>query len=460
MRRSIIPESVLANLQGDGSLIAQIIDAIGAKAWMEFYEELDPVARHILQHDWALWARPAQRRPPDPWHVWVIMAGRGFGKTRPGAETVNEWAAELHEQYGQGHIALIGKDPEDIRKVMIEGESGILACAPPWFKPLYEPSKKQLTWPNGVKASVYSSEEPEQLRGPQHHKLWGDEICKWKKAQEVWDMAAFGLRLGYNPQALLTTTPKPIQVLMDILKDAGTIVTGGNTYENQANLSEVFLQRMKRKYENTRLGKQELYAQMLTDTPGALWTRDMIEACRVDKAPDDMITIVIGVDPAVTDPKDMSKEDAETIAETGIVAVGKGSDGHGYVLHDFSDFMSPSTWGTKAVIHYEALKADKIVGEVNNGGDLVEFLVKVCAKEQGYDVNFEKVHASRGKRVRAEPVSALYEQKRMHHVGMHDELEDQMCTWVPGMKSPDRMDAMVWAATKAMLLSPDDLILQ
>jgi predicted phage terminase large subunit-like protein len=444
------------------SLMTLLIAEMG-EDWLRFYDRLTPLERLILQHDWSLWERDAQRAPEGDWNVWVIMAGRGFGKTRPGAEMVNRWAEELGPLHGKyGHIALLGKDPEDIRKVMIEGESGILACAPPWFQPRWEPTKKQLTWPNGVKASVYSSEEPDQLRGPQHHKLWGDEICKWKKARDMWDMASFGLRLGHNPQAVLTTTPRPLDVLIEILKDTGTVVTTGSTFENEANLAPIFLERMKRKYANTRLGRQELNAELLLDVPGALWNRAMIERTRVETAPplDEFVSIVVAIDPSVTDAKEREKllEEGSALAECGMVVIGKHENGDGYVLHDLSDFMTPHEWGTKAVTYYETLKCERVIGEVNNGGDLVEFLVKVCAREQGYDVNFKSVHASRGKRTRAEPVAAMYEQGRIHHVGMFTELEDQMCTWMPGEKSPDRMDALVWGATEVMLLSPDDLL--
>jgi len=427
-----------------------------------FMASLDTMEMHLWNHDWNLFVRPTQLRPEgEDWDTWVILAGRGFGKTRPGSETVIDWAIELGQLYGTGHIALLGKDPEDIRKVMIEGESGILSVSPPWFRPIFEPTKKQLTWPNGVKASYYSSEEPDSLRGPQHHKLWGDEICKWKKGEDMWDMASFGLRLGHNPQSVLTTTPRPVEPLLTILKEKGTIVTRGSTRDNQANLAPKFIRAIEKKYAGTRLGRQELEAELLMDTPGALWTREMIEKAKrrykEGGKPPNMTQLTVAVDPGVTDPKD-DPELMDDLAETGIVVAGRGEDGHLHVLHDFSGHFSPHQWGQKAGIHYETLKADNIVGEVNNGGDLVEFVIKTEAKVLGYDVNFKKVHASRGKRTRGEPVSAIYEQHRAHHWDDMPELEDQMATWVPGLKSPDRMDALVWAATEVMLLSPDDLV--
>jgi phage terminase large subunit-like protein len=423
----------------------------------KFMQSLSSLEAMMLKYEWDLYARLPQRPPQGYWLTWLIMAGRGFGKTRPGSEQVIAWAQELGRDYGGGHIALIAPNPADARSIMIEGESGILTCSPPWFRPLYEPSKKQLRWDNGVIAHIYSAEEPDQLRGPQHHKGWGDEPCKWRYPQETWDMYQFGLRMGDLPQTVLTTTPRPIKMLTEILDDPDTVVTTGTTEDNFANLSPSFIRRVYRKYKGTRLGRQELGAELLTDTPGALWTLDAIEALRVPVAPCEMVIIVVGVDPGVTDPKD-DPELIDSVAETGIVIVGKGADTHGYVMHDFSAPCSPAEWGKRACVHYETLKAERIVGEVNNGGDMVEFVVKTAARDLGYDVNFKKVHASRGKRTRAEPVAAVYEQKRFHHIGMFAELEDQMTTWVPGMRSPDRMDALVWAATEAVLMSPDELV--
>ena len=458
-RIQIVSPSVIRALP-KGMSVAKLLAVVLGSKWLAMYDAMDPVTKHVLQYDWTFWARNAQIIPDGDWHTWVIMGGRGFGKTRPGSETVIQWAHELGEQHGRGHIALVGKDPGDIRKVMIEGaESGILACSPPWFRPKFEPSKNQLTWPNGVIATYYSSETPDDLRGPQHHKAWGDEPCKWKYAQDTWDQLQFGLRLGDNPQTVLTTTPRPIQMLIQILRDPKTVVTGGHTDENRENLSDVFIKEIHRKFDGTRLGRQELNAELLTDTPGALWKMDQIDNLRIkeEQCPE-METIVVAIDPAVTDPKD-DPELMDKIAETGMVVVGKGVNGHGYVLDDLSDHMSPDTWGKKAIAHYETRKAERIVGEVNNGGDLIEYVIKTCAKDLGTEyVSYKKVHASRGKKTRAEPVAAIYEQKRFHHVGSFPELEDQMTTWMPGQKSPDRMDALVWGATEAMVLSPDELL--
>lgn len=454
----MVPPELVRTLPDNLSIAKLLAEELGTE-WTKFYANLPAHDRFILNHDWNFWARPPQLAPAGYWNTWVIMAGRGFGKTRPGAEQVIRWAIELGQEYGAGHIALVGKDPEDIRKVMIEGESGILACSPPWFRPKWEPTKKQMLWPNNVLASVYSSEEPDQLRGPQHHKAWGDEPCKWRYAQETWDMLQFGLRLGIHPQALLTTTPRPIKMLIDILSDTDTTVTGGATDQNADNLSDIFMKAVYRRYGGTRLGRQELLGQLLTDTPGALWTQAMIDDLRVkvQDAPE-MQMMVVAIDPQAAKPTD-DPELQENLAETGIVVTGKGVDGHHYVLHDFSDHYSPDGWGKKACVHYETLQCEKIIGEINNGGAMVEYVIKTCARDLGYDVLFKMVHASRGKRTRAEPVAALYEQKRGHHVGDFPELENQMTTWVPGNDSPDRMDAMVWGATECMLLTPDDLVM-
>ena len=442
------------------SAITVLIDALGMDGVESFVHKLSNLEALMFKYEWDLYARSAQRPPRDDWDTWVIMAGRGFGKTRPGAEQVIEWSKELGQDYGGGHIALIATNPLDARAVMIEGESGILACSPPWYRPIYEPSKKQLRWGNDVIAHIYSAEEPDQLRGPQHHKLWGDEPCKWKYPQETWDMAQFGLRLGLDPQAMLTTTPRPIKMLIDILQDPRTRVTTGHTLDNQSNLSPKFLTTIMRKYAGTRLGKQELAAQLLTDTPGALWKQDLIDDTRVRVVPE-MSFIVIAIDPQANDPETLRKspELLEETAETGIVAAGRGMDGHFYVLEDASGHYTPKQWAMKAIELYDTYKAEKIIGEINNGGAMVKYTVAATAKAMGMEVFFKEVTASRGKRTRAEPVAALYEQHRAHHVGAFSELESQMITWVPGLKSPDRMDAMVWAATESMLLAPDDLII-
>lgn len=373
--------------------------------------------------------------PPGQWDNWLIMAGRGFGKTRTGAETVRMWA-----ETGAGmRIALVGRTAADARDVMVEGESGILAVSPPWFMPRYEPSKRRLTWPNDARATTYSGDKPDQLRGPQHDKAWADELAAWRYA-DAFDQLQFGLRLGDSPQAIFTTTPRPTPLMIALTKDPRTVVTTGSTFENQSNLPQRVLAKLLDKYGDTRLGQQELYAALLTDIPGALWQRQLLEDTRVRAAPD-IKRVVVAIDPAVTYNEDTSNE-------TGIIVCGLGADKHGYVLEDISLQASPSEWGQVAVDAYHRWEADRIVAETNQGGDMVEHVIRQIDR----NVAYKGVRASKGKTTRAEPVAALYEQRRCHHVGMFAELEDQLCTWVQGDKdSPDRLDALVWALTELML---------
>lgn len=399
----------------------------------ELISQLTPEAAQRLIYDWTFWAREKQLPPEGDWQTWLILAGRGFGKTRTGAEMARLWVEQ-----GVGRIALVGATAADARDVMVEGESGILACSPSWNMPKYEPSKRRLTWKNGALATTYSADEPDRLRGPQHEKAWCDELAAWRYP-ETWDMLLFGLRLGNNPQAVVTTTPKPTKLMREIIKDPTTVVTSGSTYENIANLATQFIERILRKYEGTRLGLQELHARLLEDTPGALWKRAQIDDLRVTQAPL-LQRIVVAIDPP--------KSSAEGASEAGIVVAGLGSDGHGYVLDDLSiEQATPSAWARQAISGYYKYKADRIVAESNAGGEMVETTVRTEDKT----VSFRMVHASRGKTTRAEPVSALYEQGRVHHVGAFGALEDQMCTWVQGDASPDRMDALVWALTELML---------
>jgi phage terminase large subunit-like protein len=388
-----------------------------------------------LEYDWLYWSRPEQRAPAGDWRTWLVLAGRGFGKTRTGAE----WVREQAESGRCGRLALVAPTAADARDVMVEGESGILAICPRRFRPLYEPSKRRLTWPNGSLATLYSADEPDRLRGPQHDCAWCDEAGVWR-FPDAWDMLQFGLRLGADPRVVVTTTPKPVRLVRELATDPTTTVTRGSTYDNAANLAPAFLDQIVRRYEGTRLGRQELHAELLDDTPGALWTRAAIENLRVKAAPD-LTRIVVAIDPAVT-----SGEDAD---ETGIVVAGKGVDGHAYVLKDLTCRLSPDGWARRAVNAYHELSADRIIAEVNNGGDLVEQVIRTVDRR----VSYRKVHATRGKRVRAEPVAALYEQSKVHHVGMFADLEDQQCSFTPDGYdgSPDRVDALVWALTELMV---------
>ena len=358
----------------------------------------------------------------------------------------------MREQVKSGvmRLHLIAPTASDARDVMVEGESGLLSVC--WAgdrsisgevlgRPSYEPSKRRLTWANGAMATLFSAEEPERLRGPQCAALWADELAAWKYIRETWDMAMFGLRLGADPRTCITTTPKPLKILREIIQDRRTVVTRGSTFENAGNLAPKFLQAIKEKYEGTRLGRQELEAELLEEAEGALWSRAMIEASRLGGELPEMRRVVVAVDPAIT-------SNAES-DETGIIAAGLGADGRGYVLADVSGRYSPGDWAKKAVDLYKLLKADRIVAEGNQGGEMVRHTIQT----ESPNVPVTIVHASRGKAARAEPVAALYEQGKVSHVAGLPELEDQLVNWEPlsGMASPDRLDALVWALTELML---------
>lgn len=378
-----------------------------------------------------------QEAPKGDWAVWLLMAGRGFGKTRAGAE----WVRERISRGESGRVALVAPTPDDVRNVMVEGVSGLLRVSPPWFMPKYEPSKRKLTWPNGATALGFSSYEPDRLRGPQFDTAWCDELASWKNARETWDNLQFGLRLGESPRCAATTTPKPISLLRELKDREDVMVTMGSTYENRENLPDEYIEHIRRRYEGTRTGRQEIYAELLDESEAALWKRDWIEAARVRDAPE-LSRVVVAVDPAVSSRGSSS--------ETGIVVAGADEDGHAYVLEDASGRMSPDGWARRAIAMLDRYGADRIIGESNNGGDLVEHTVRTAYEDRF--VPYKSVHASRGKYVRAEPVSALYEQGKVHHVGGLDALEDQMCIWSPGSDgSSDRLDALVWAVTELLL---------
>lgn len=388
-----------------------------------------------LMYDWGFWAR-AEQLPPGgkEWFTWFIRSGRGWGKTRTGAEFVRDRVA-----HGARKIAIVGQTKADVRDTMIEvGDSGLLQVCPPWDRPTYEPSKRRIVWKNGAIGMIYSGDEPDQLRGPQHDTAWVDELAKFKYPADTWDNLEMGMRLSDNPRICVTTTPRPIPLIKSLISDSRTIVVAGKTFDNSANLPASFIRRIREKYSGTRLGRQEIDGEVLDDNPRALWHLKDIEKHRVAAAPA-LVRIVVAVDPAAS-----SGEDA---AETGIVAAGVGRDGHGYVLADRTIQSTPKEWAAQATVLYYDLKADRIVAEVNNGGEMVENTLRM------YDnsVAYKAVRASRGKATRAEPISALYEQGKIHHVGCFPDLEDQMCSWMPGEKSPDRMDALVWALTELMV---------
>lgn len=352
----------------------------------------------------------------------------------------------MAEQHPGCRIALVAETATDARKVMVEGDSGILNISSPDFMPEYSPANRQLTWPNGSIAITYNATQPDQLRGPQHHFAWSDEIAKWQYMQDSWDQLQFGLRLGEDPKQVVTTTPRPMPLIRKLVNDPTVAVTRGKTMDNAANLASPFLKQIEERYGGTRLGRQELDGEILDDIPGALWQRSMIDMCRLYEPPVDLEKVYVAVDPAAS-----SEEKSD---ENGIVVVGlaRDSEGYarGYVLDDASLRGSPEEWAQKAVSMYRKWSADKIIAEKNQGGEMVEAVIRAADRS----VPIKLVHASRGKIIRAEPISALYEQGRIHHVGRFDELEDQMCTFSAdnirgnGMGSPDRVDALVWGLTE------------
>lgn len=395
-----------------------------------------------LNHDWEFWARPNQVAPEGDWNTWLVLAGRGFGKTKMGSE----WVRSLAHKYPGCRIALVAETAADARDVMIKGDSGILNCDPTLSDDSWSPTNRCLTWPNGSRAFTYNGTTPDQLRGPQHHFAWVDELAKFEYMQEAWDQTQFGLRLGRHPQCLVTTTPRPLPLIKKLINDPDTHVTRGSTLDNSANLAANTIKQLYDRYGGTRLGRQELEGEILDDIPGALWKREDIDLVRLKEAPEDLEQVFVAVDPAAS-----SHEGSD---EHGIVVVGlaRDKDGYarGYVLEDGSLRGTPEEWAKRAVHLYRKWSADKIIAEKNNGGEMVSSVIKAADRS----VPVKLVHASRGKVVRAEPISALYEQHRVHHVGMFNELEDQMCTFsVDNIRnsstgSPDRVDALVWGLTE------------
>jgi len=394
------------------------------------------------------WARDDQREPPGDWRVWMLRSGRGAGKTRSGAE----WVRSKVEGGIYQRLALISPTAADCRDVMVEGESGILATARPDFRPTYMPSKRRVEWPNGARAWLYSGEEPDRLRGPQHDAAWCDELASWRHP-ETWDMLLLGLRLGPDPRAIVTTTPRPTRLVRQIADSPKTVTTVASTFANVGFLASQFMDDIVTTYDGTHLGRQELYGEIIEDILGALWNRALVDSTRLDANErhdlrEQLRRVVVAVDPAVT-----SGENAD---ETGIVVVGVDgrNPAHGYTLADESGRYTPREWAKKVVRLYHDWRADRVVAEVNNGGDLVESILRT----EDPNVSYRKVTASRGKYVRAEPVSALWEQGRAHNVGLFGSLEDQMCNFTPDLDraafgSPDRVDALVWGYTFLMVKS-------
>lgn len=395
-----------------------------------------------LEHiafDWSFWRRPDQAEPTGDWRCWLLLAGRGFGKTRTGAE----WVRARAEADGRLRIALVAATMSDARSIMVEGESGLLAIAPEATRPTFEPSLQRLVWPNGAMAKLYSAAEPEGLRGPEHHIAWTDECAKWDNGASVWDNLAMSLRLGSKPQMVATTTPRPVPLIRRLMGEAGVTTTRGRMADNALNLAPPFVDAMRSVYSGTRLGRQELDGELIDDVEGALWTRTMIEAAATGRTPDP-VRVVIGVDPPAG-----SKGDA-----CGIVAVGLDADGVAYVLEDASlSGASPEGWARQASAIARKWDADRVIAEANNGGDMVESVLRGAA----HALPVRLVHAACGKTARAEPVAALYERGKVRHAGRFPELEDELCGLCSGGaylgpgRSPDRADALVWAVTELIL---------
>ena len=385
-------------------------------------------------------SRLNQRTPKGQWAIWLILAGRGWGKTRTGAEDIIHYA--LH--HPNSLCAVIAPTGGDLRRVCFEGISGLLSCIPEacYYKgnrKSFNRSTFEIHLFNGSKIQGFAAIEPDRLRGAQFHRAWCDELAAWRYT-DAFDQLMFGLRLGTNPKCVITTTPRPTSLIVDLVKrkDRDVILTRGSTFENEANLAPSALAQLRERYEGTQLGRQELYAEVLDSLEGALWNYEMIESCRINKEQlPEMQRVVVSLDPAVT-----ANESSD---ETGIIVVGKCQNNRYYVLDDSSGKLSADSWARKAIDLFYQFGADRIVAETNNGGDLVERLLRSIDNQ----VPYKSVHATRGKMVRAEPISALYEQKKVCHVGVLSKLEDQMTSYT-GLRgsSPDRLDALVWGLTE------------
>ena len=401
------------------------------KTKAEVLSQLSDDELKLLSEDWSFSARPDQLAPDSQWRTWLILAGRGWGKTRTGAEFIIDQVRSGNAS----RVALVGRTAADCRDVMVEGESGVLACSPDDFRPEYEPSKRRLTWPNGSVASTYSADKPDQLRGPQHDLAWADELAAWSK-WDAWDQLQFGMRLGSSPRTVVTTTPRPLVALKRLADASDTHVTKGKTQDNTHNLAHSFMVAVHDRYANTTIGRQELDGELLSELPGALFSRQDIDQNRTEDTPT-MHRIVIAIDPATT-----SKEGSD---ESGIVVAGVSGNDF-YVLADLSFKGTPEKVCRRAAQAYHDYSADRVIVEANQGGDTWRTIL--AGIDQSVPV--KSVHASRGKQARAEPVGARYEQGRVHHTSIFERLEDQLCNYVPALtkESPDRLDALVWAITE------------
>lgn len=436
-----------------GKSLAQIVAELPEAERAEVLAGLDP---EDLLYDWAFWGRPEQHEPEqtedNPWSVWAIVAGRGHGKTRSGAE----WVREKAKTPGV-RIGLVARTSADVRDVVVEGESGIMNICPPSEKPHYSPANRRITWPNGSVATTFSGDVPDQLRGPQFHYTWCDELAAWNHVPGVdgataWDNAQIGTRLGDHPRLLVTTTPKRVPAMQDLLKREGrdVVVTKGSTLDNAGNLGKTYINFIFGMYKGTRMEQQELFGVMLDDVEGALWTDDLISRARVDAVPVGLPLKVIAVDPSVAE---------EPTDECGIIVAGANNvrsvnDRHAFILEDASVHGSPDVWANAVVAAWERWQCPVVV-EVNQGGSLVRRMIHAINP----NIKIIEVRAKQGKLLRAEPVVLKYDQGRVHHIGYLGTLESQQCSWVPGetRKSPDRIDAMVYAVTALIVAPPREL---
>jgi len=421
--------------------VHNLISEYGIEYVYNEIQQLPDYEAERLFYDWDFWARDSQKMPAWAWRVWLLKSGRGAGKTRTGAETTRKKAETIER------IHLVGRTAADVRDVMIEGESGILAISPPWDRPVYRSTTRSLIWPNGAKALCFTADEPNLLRGPQCGFAWADEIAAWRYLEETWNNLMFGLRLGINPQCVATSTPRPVKIVKDLVaKNGDTVhVTTESTLANRGNVSEAWIKDIVGTYQGTRLGRQEIGGEVLDDNPNALWTSDIIDKTRVNKIPE-LTKIIVAVDPSVSDkPTDETSECGIVVG--GIKGQKRDTSSHGYLLADETIKGNPAKWGEQVVSAVYRHHADEVVAEANNGGAMVKYVIQSLAPH----LKVTLVHASRGKRTRAEPVSTLYEKERIHHLGQFPELETQLTEWEPGMDSPDRLDAAVWLFTHLMI---------
>jgi phage terminase large subunit-like protein len=442
----------------EGRALVRRLEALAPEERANVLEAIAEARLRAFNADWPGWAHEGQIPPDEDWHIWVLLAGRGFGKTRAGAEHVSGFARAAPD----ARIALVAATPEEARRVMVEGRSGLIAVARPGEERgrlIWEPSLGRLVFASGAEAQVFSGANPDALRGPEHHFGWCDELAKWRRAEATWDNLMLGLRAGTRPRALVTTTPKPVAALKRILGMEGTVLCGGATRANP-HLPEAFIRAVEAAHAGTRFGRQELEGELIETVEGALWTRELIEeslggdgrfphggaeshaAARESDCP--LVRVVVGVDPPASADGDAC----------GIVVAGLGADGVGYVLADLSVAgLSPEGWARKVAAAAEAWAADRVVAEANNGGDMVASVLRGA----GLRLGVTKVHAASGKSARAEPVAALFESRRAKFAGRFPALEDELCGLTvaggyegPG-RSPDRADAMVWALWELLL---------